>query len=410
MPKILHLADIHIGMENYGRIDPATGMHSRLVDFLDRLDEVLNYALDTEPVDLILIAGDIYKSRQPNPTHQREFARRVRRIAEAGIPLVLLTGNHDVPAASGRAHSVEIFSTLQIANVIIADRLRTYTIPTQGGPVQIVTVPWLNRQSLLTKDDLQGLPMSAVETEMISRVERWLEEIMPKLDPAIPTMLTFHGTVSGATYGAERSIMLGHDLVLPRSVVAQPGVDYIALGHIHKHQLVGDNPPAVYPGSLERIDFGEEREPKGFVMVDLDKDRTTWRFIEVHARPFVTIEVDVRDHPEPQQRVLHAIQKLRLAGAVVRVLVQCKTEQRAHLDERALRESVEAAGAAYVAAVVIEAERIQRSRFAAVADELRGGTTPRRALELYLESKQVTATRQAQLMDAFDHLQDEPEE
>ncbi|MBA3944137.1 MAG: exonuclease SbcCD subunit D [Herpetosiphonaceae bacterium] len=410
MPKILHVADIHIGMENYGRIDPATGLHSRLVDFLDRLDEVLDYALATEPVDLVLIAGDIYKSRQPNPTHQREFARRVRRIAEAGIPLVLLTGNHDVPAASGRAHSVEIFGTLQIAHVIIADRLRTYTVPTQGGPVQIVTVPWLNRQSLLTKDDLQGLPMSAVETEMISRVERWLEEIMPTLDANIPTMLTFHGTIGGATYGAERSIMLGHDLVLPRSVVAQPGIDYIALGHIHKHQLVGDNPPAVYPGSLERIDFGEEREPKGFVMVDLHKDRTTWRFIEVHARPFVTIEVDVRNHPDPQQRVLHALQKREVAGAVVRMLVECKTEQRALLDERALREAVEAAGASYVAAVVIEAERIQRSRFAAVADELRGGTTPRRALELYLESKQVTATRQAQLLDAFDHLQDEPEE
>ncbi|HZB96695.1 MAG TPA: metallophosphoesterase, partial [Herpetosiphonaceae bacterium] len=75
MPKMLHLADIHIGMENYGRTDPATGLNTRLQDYLQRFDEALTYALETEPVDIVLIAGDIYKNRTPNPTHQREFAR-----------------------------------------------------------------------------------------------------------------------------------------------------------------------------------------------------------------------------------------------------------------------------------------------------------------------------------------------
>ena len=404
MPKILHLADIHIGMENYGRIDPATGLHTRLLDFLARLDEAITHALEIDPVDLVIIAGDIYKTRTPNPTHQREFAKRMLRLIQARLPIVILTGNHDLPGGSGRAHSVEIFGTLAIEGVTIADRLAVHLIPTRNGPVQIVAIPWLSAQMLLTKDDSQGLPMIALESEMIRRVEHWLDAQLPTLDPGIPTVLTFHGSISGATYGGERSLMLGRDLVLPRSVIARPPVDYVALGHIHKHQVVGEAPPAVYPGSLERIDFGEEHEAKGFVIVDLAPGRADWRFVPVAARPFHTIEVDVTEVADPQARVLTAIRKRDLADAVVRLQVQCTPAQRPHLDDKALRAALEEGGAAFVASLVIEAARSTRTRYAAIADELRTGITPRRALELYLQSRNIAAARQVQLLDAFDHM------
>jgi exonuclease SbcD len=379
-------------------------MNTRLLDYLARLDEVLEHALIAEPVDLVLIAGDIYKNRTPNPTHQREFARRIRRIVDAGIPVFMLTGNHDMPGGSGRAHSVEIFDALGIVGVTIASRMRSYRIDTRGGPVQIVAVPWLNRQALLTKDDLQGLPISAIEVEMRHIVEEWLEGAVAQLDPDVPTVLTFHGTLAGATLGSERSVMLGSDLVLPRSVVAQPGIDYVALGHIHKHQVIGDDPPAVYPGSIERIDFGEEHEPKGFVIVDLQRGGTTWRFVEVAARPFVTIEVDVREAHDPLERVQRAIAKQPVTDAVVRVLVKCRLQQRLQLPERDIREEVEAAGAWSVASVALEIERTVRSRFADVADELQDGLTPKRALELYLRTRGVSAARQEQLLQAADEL------
>lgn len=400
MPKLLHLADIHIGMENYGRTDPATGLHTRLLDYLQRFDEALDYALETEPVDLILIAGDIYKNRTPNPTHQREFARRLKRVVRAGIPALILTGNHDVPAANGRAHSVEIFDALELEGITIVSRMRSRRIETRHGPVQVLAIPWLNRQALLTKDDLQGLPMSALDAEMLHKVSAWIEAAIAQLDPHVPTVLTFHGTLAGATYSSERAIMLGHDLVLPRSVVAQPGVDYVALGHIHKHQAIGNDPPAVYPGSLERIDFGEEQEVKGFVIVDLEKGATSWRFHEVAARPFVTIEADVRDAPEPMERLRRAIRRKDVAGAVVRVLATCLPQQRAAIQERALREELEAAGASFIAAVAIEVERTARGRFAELQGELQGGLTPRRALELYLRGKKIDSAREQQLLAA----------
>ncbi len=404
MPRVLHLADTHIGIENYGHLNPATGLHTRLEDYLRRLDEVLDHALEREPVDLVLIAGDIYKNRTPNPTHQREFARRIRRVSRAGVPVFILTGNHDAPASSTRAHSVEIFDTLEIENVTIASRLRCYEINTRRGPIQMIAVPWLNRGALLNKDEMIGLPLGAIAAEVVNRVASFIESAVERLNPDIPTILAFHGTVSGATFGAERNVMLGDDLEVPRSVLALPGIDYVALGHIHKHQAIGESPPAVYPGSIERIDFGEEDEAKGFVIADVEKGNTSWRFIELQARPFVTVRVDVRDQPDPAERVRRAIARHNLQDAIVRVIVACLPPQRTTIDDRAIHQQVMEAGAHHVAAVAVEVERGNRGRFAEVADELRDGITPRRALELYLQTRNVSPARRERLMQAAAEL------
>ena len=167
--RILHFSDLHIGVENYGRIDPATGLSTRLGDFLGALDEVVEFAL-AEKVDLVLLAGDAYKGRDPSQTHQREFARRLYRIASAGIPIFLLVGNHDLPNASSRANAVEIFPTLQVPNVTIGDNLQTYTAETPAGPLQIVAVPWPRRGRLLTREESRGLTIDQVRAEMESRM------------------------------------------------------------------------------------------------------------------------------------------------------------------------------------------------------------------------------------------------
>ena len=114
--KILHFADLHLGVESYGRIDPTTGLSSRFLDFLYVLDQVVDYALENK-VDLVLFCGDAYKTREPTQTQQREFAKRVSRLSSNNIPIFLLIGNHDLPNAIGRATTTEIFDTIGRAHV-----------------------------------------------------------------------------------------------------------------------------------------------------------------------------------------------------------------------------------------------------------------------------------------------------
>lgn len=409
MIKILHLADLHIGIENYGRIDPTTGLHTRLLDYLERLDEAIRVGLEAG-VDLVLIAGDIYKNRSPNPTHQREFARRIRRIVAANIPVFILIGNHDVSPSIGRAHSVEIFGTLAVEGVTIADRPRLYQVTTRAGPLQIIAIPWLTRHGLLTREELRMASFGEIEAELRRRLDNFIEQTLTELDPNIPAVLTLHGTIDGAQLGAERSMTLGQDLVLTRSMVARSGIDYVALGHIHKHQALGEHPPLVYPGSIERIDFGEQAEDKGCVLVELDRGVTRWYFHKLAARPFVTIDVDVRASNTPRERITHAIAQHQLHTAVVRLMIKATPEQASLLRESELRDELGKAGAFFVAAVVIDVEREARGRFAGIEDQLQAGLTPRRALELYLQTRQTDPQRIAVLLAAADELlaEDEP--
>jgi exonuclease SbcD len=115
--RVLHFSDVHIGMENYGRTDPQTGVSTRVRDFLRRMDEMIDYAR-AHDVDLVIFAGDAFKSRNPTPTFEREFAYRVQDLAEK-CPVVLLVGNHDLPSIERRASSIEIYETLNVPNVTL---------------------------------------------------------------------------------------------------------------------------------------------------------------------------------------------------------------------------------------------------------------------------------------------------
>ena len=162
--RILHFADLHIGVENYGRTDPTSFLSTRLLDFLQSLDELVEYAIDYE-VDIVILAGDAYKNRDPSQTQQRELARRLAKLSKAGIPTFLLVGNHDLPNALGRATAIDIYDTLQIPLISVGDNLQTYIIPTAKGPIQIVALPWPKKSKLLSVEDTKGMSIDELECQ-----------------------------------------------------------------------------------------------------------------------------------------------------------------------------------------------------------------------------------------------------
>src|SRR5437879_6548635 len=146
----MHFADTHFGMETYGRPDPETGLNTRLIDFRDTLLRAIDSALESG-IHLALFAGDAYKGRDPSQTHQREFALCIRRLTESGIPVVMLTGNHDIPNIRGRANAVEIYRTLGVENVYVISKPGLITVETAAGRVQIAGMPYLIKSFLLSR-------------------------------------------------------------------------------------------------------------------------------------------------------------------------------------------------------------------------------------------------------------------
>ncbi len=341
--KLLHFADAHIDMANYGKHDPVTGLPFRVLDFLKSLDAIVDAAI-SEKVDLVIFAGDAYKDRSPAPTFQREWGKRIMRLSEAEIPTLLLIGNHDISPSIGRAHALHEFKTLNVPYVYVMDKPE-FLSPDKlwNLPIQIIAMPWITRSGLMavTGETDSTQAFSRIEENIGGLIDGWLEQA----DSALPIILTAHASIEGAKFGGERLVMLGNDLVLSGGLVKNKKFSYVAMGHIHKPQDVneGFQPPVIYPGSIERVDFGEAKEERFFIVahVEAGKDtRVEWRKLE--TRPFVDRRITLGLSERVNDALIAALPEPKeISGAIVRLVVDYPREWDNLIDESAVRKYTE---------------------------------------------------------------------
>jgi len=383
MIKLLHLSDIHLGSGfSHGRVNPQTGLNTRLEDFVQTLTRCIDRAL-AEPVDLVLFGGDAFPDATPPPIVQEAFARQFCRLVAAQIPTVLLVGNHDQHAQGQGGASLCIYRTLGVPGFVVGDRLETHRIETRQGPVQVITLPWLTRSMLLTRPETEGLALAEVNQLLIERLRIALEGEIRALDPAVPTVLLGHLMVDTARYGAERFLAVGKGFTVPLSLLTRDCFDYVALGHVHRHQVLCQQPWVVYPGSIERVDFSEEKEDKGFVLVELARGQTQMQFCPLPVRRFLTLQVDLSAADDPQAALLAAIAPDQVQDAVVRLIYQVRAEQLTAIDNSAIHAALAIAHSYTIQPELVS--QLARSRL----PELGVGVNiePLAALQAYLESR-----------------------
>lgn len=360
-------------MDNYGTQDAATGVSTRSLDILRALDQIVDRAIE-EPADAVLFAGDLFKNRDPSPTLQRELAKRIFKLVNAEVPIVILAGNHDLPGALGRATAAEIYEALSVTGVTVVRDVSSLQIPTRSGPLNIVAVPWVTRSTVLVQETMRRLGDVELDEAMRAGISHQVRELAAALDPEAPSVLLAHVSLQGADFGLERSLMLGRDVTIGSDDLSASAFDYVALGHIHKHQVLGTQPPVVYSGSPERIDFGEEGEPKGYVWVEIDgigdDKRTIWEFVELAARRFETLRIDATGE-EPAVRIDREIEAHAetISNAVVRVYITVDAAHEAEISSAQVRRLIGSYDPFAVAGIKVESEEERRARLEIDLDE-----------------------------------------
>jgi DNA repair protein SbcD/Mre11 len=400
--RAMHFADVHFGIETYGKIDPETGQNSRLVDFRRSLDAAIEKALEAG-VHLALFAGDAYKTRDPNQTHQREFASCIRRLTDAGIPVVMVTGNHDVPNSRARANSVEIYRTLDVRNVHILSKPDILKVDTPAGPIQIAAMPYLLRSNVLSREECKDKTIEEITDLMVAKYVEYIEYLAEHLEPGIPSVLLGHFWIKNARLSSSSAYFNPSEPQVLVSSVANPAFDYIAMGHIHKFQDLNKRamPPVVYCGSIDRIDFSERNEEKGFVIADVAKGSTTYDFISVPARRFVEINVDA-DVDDPTAAVLKAISENEIEDAVVKLKYSISQGKLALVRDPEIREALSPAF------VIVSVTRdVTRDTQAIRNRLLTESLDPTKALEMYFDTKDDFRKRKDDLMTYARPLIDE---
>ena len=287
--RLLHSGDLHPNSKatfaGKVAVDPETGKNLSLTDFRRSAEFLCMAALSQDTrVDVALFAGDLLDSVQPSMDEVRVIVEMVETLADE-IQVVVISGNHDMGASGSMATALEPLKLRQ--NVHIMERPGSLLLNLGGQPVRFFGLPYPSRGRLLATIEDKGKSPEEVTALINHGLASILRGFAMEFEEGVPNVLLAHGSVSNAKVGDQpRSI--ANDILIPLPELER--FDYTALGHIHQQQQVG--PAAWYCGSLLRQSFGEEREYKGFNIVEMMHGKPAEvRFVEnPHARKYATLD------------------------------------------------------------------------------------------------------------------------
>ncbi len=277
--RVLHTADFHAGRNLRG--------YDRTPEIHQALTEIAGLAR-SERADAVLVSGDLFDTGNPSADAEAAVFDFFLRLRDAGIPGVVIAGNHDSAArlesVTGLLGWVGIQAVAQPSSNP-QDMVRT--IETRGGEsLTVGALPYLSERRLVKAADLLGGDTGAWRQKYREGMGFFLRRLGEGFRPGSVNMLMAHATMDGAVpSGSERTLQFDLTNAYTLSgLQLPPGAQYVALGHIHKPQQVSDAPLACYPGSVIQLDFGEGGEKKQVNLIEVEAGRPA----RVHALPLAS--------------------------------------------------------------------------------------------------------------------------
>lgn len=385
--RVAFVSDLHFVYANYGKVDPDTGIQSRYLDWQRTWGYVVDKVVEKR-CDALVIAGDIFRSNRPHPLEISSFVQGMKRLWATRIPAVIVAGNHDQDA-DGRSPALELLDAFGVPFLHIYTRPGILELQTPNGILQIAALPWPSRAQLLAKTE-KNMAAAEINTLLADKLVQIIRAMGMERRPDTPSVLVGHLSVGGAITSSEQILAMVDEALVPMATIVEAGFDAVCLGHIHKAQVLRQAAPWVaYGGSIERVDFGEEKEDKGFWILDIIPGNVEAYFEKVPCRKFITIQCDLtgKESVKVEDALTAAIEAAskdgRLQDAVTRIKYRATTEQAVFIKAESLSEMLYATGVFYVAGIFGDVEREERAR----VEEIKEGLGVLDALKLYLENQ-----------------------
>ncbi len=312
-----HITDIHLGTYQ-GNVE-AGGLNSRFVDFVKTYDEAIDYTISNGN-DFCLITGDIFKEKSPEPYQFDAFSVGIKKLLDKKIPVIIVLGNHDLFLSHKLKNSISVLKTLNLDNLHISSEPELIYLDLNGGKVGIQTMPYQVRHLLNMK----------THEEVAVYIENNINELYEKADKKVPLVFAGHFSITDAISGTEqRSVNKFSEPIVSKHIFKNKNYVYVAMGHLHRYQVIMKIPPVVYGGSLNRIDFNEWKEDKGFVHCTYD-DKLEYKFVKVNAKKFLDLEYNIPNEQNPEEYVLNDLKskEAELKDTIVRISVTLNESNR----------------------------------------------------------------------------------
>ena len=296
--KILCFADLHIGQKAYCQIDPTTGLHTRELKAIKILNHLVNEAI-SQNIDVVIFAGDMFKNSLVPPTLLNAVNAAFIRLSNAHIHTLVLDGNHDVSKLTTFSSGLHQFHSLKIP----------YIKQTRFYGEELLTFNNITYKFVF-------LPTYHTKQELTT--------YLSQLDTSYPTIIIGHLTIQNAKLNDWN--IIDNEECIDMDIFKKDNILAVVLGHLHKHQILHDSEPLIfYCGSADRIDFSEEQQPKGYVLLNINND-VKHTFVPISfAQQFQTLKIDCTDSNDIttiEDRILSRLQTLTLNDKIVRLQVK----------------------------------------------------------------------------------------
>ncbi|HUR26073.1 MAG TPA: exonuclease SbcCD subunit D [Candidatus Thermoplasmatota archaeon] len=311
--RIVHFSDTHLGHQQYPRVDE-NGLNQRERDLYDAFDAVIAHAIDTK-ADLVVHAGDLFDGVRPSNRALAHALEGFLRLSKAGIPAVVIAGNHEHPKLRETGSSFRLFAHLDGIHPVYQGKRQTVEFTVKGRKVRVHAVPQCPDQASIAREIAEA-PVAA--------------------DGGID-LLVVHGAVTTLADIPQAEF---NELSLEPSWFAP--FHHVALGHFHGVKQAAAN--AWYCGAPDRVSMAESGQDKGFLELTFPASSTTpdVRFKALAVRPYADLPVLHADGMDGGQIVAASGEALARApaGAVTRLRIEgIAPELRGSLDRRSIQDA-----------------------------------------------------------------------
>ncbi len=317
--KIIHTADFHLGVRIRGTGSNSMVIQKRDKDFINQLRRIRDYAIENN-CDFLIIAGDVFHSLRPSGLMLNEFSKFIASLAEKDIYTIVVAGNHDQPRTTRTEAYLKAIYEARAPKFYYIKKPRTITLKglKSGRKVKFICLPYLP-------------PMAIEQAKYVKMIDSTLNRLLESNSEYDYAIVIAHFYIEGAKVGIEKSYLPIYDVALPKNIFMKNQVSYTALGHVHYYQEISKS--IVYSGSIERMNFGEEDENKGIVLIEEIGGELKPSFIELPCRPLITLPREKYGYTEeifdltgainPTQKLIELISKTKIPkGAILRLKVK----------------------------------------------------------------------------------------
>jgi DNA repair protein SbcD/Mre11 len=274
--KILHTADWHAGRTLHGQ--------PRTPEIREALLEIAELAR-TEAVDLVLVAGDLYDTRNPGAEAETAVYEFFRTLGEAGIPSVVIAGNHDAPgrleAASGLLGlaGVRVFGEPKVAR-----QGGVFTLQLGAESVRVAALPFVSERRIVRVCELLEGDPGGWREGYREGMRKLINNLTATFQNDAVNLMLLHTTTDGARLARSEYEFHCTDSYTLNPDLFPESCNYLALGHIHMPQKVKGLPENAgrYAGSVVQLDFGEEGDTKYVYIVEAQAGKPT-QVLKEHA-------------------------------------------------------------------------------------------------------------------------------